>query len=100
MKLIVDGLNWLSDQDWGWWPMLKYRPRKDEAISNKLVLKLTPFFGTLSGLTIAAIAQHFLVVSYLLLDIGIGWVAFFAIYRVTFVPAWNSRARGLRGKNA
>jgi len=100
MKPIIDALNWLSDQDWGWWPLLKYRPPKSEIISNVLVAKLTPLFGTLSGLAIAAIAQHLRSVPYLSLDIAIGWVAYFVIYRASFVPAWNSRARSLRGENA
>lgn len=99
MRWIVDGLNWLSDQDWGWWPMLKYRPRKDELISNRLVLKLTPMFGTLSGLTIAFVAGHILSVRYLVVDIAVGWIAYFALYRAIFVPAWNSRASSIKSAN-
>ena len=100
MNPIIDALNWLSDQDWGWWPLLKYRPPKDEVISNALVLKLTPVFGTLSGLVVAAIAQHLKSIPYLLLDILIGWVAYIVIYRASFVPAWNSRALSMKRKNA
>lgn len=100
MKRIIDALNWLSDQDWGWWPLLIFRPQKSEIISNLQVLKMTPVFGSLSGLLIAAIAQDLLSMPNLLIDIAIGWVAYFVIYRTTFVPAWNSRARSLRAKDA
>jgi len=95
MKAIIDSLNWLSDQDWNWWPLLTLRPSKHEPITDGIVLKLTTFFGTLSGLAIIVIAKHHTSVGRMLIDITIGWAAFFSIYRTTFVPAWNARARRL-----
>jgi hypothetical protein len=97
MNPIIDALNWLSDQDWSWWPLLRYRPPKNRMISNTLVFKLTPFFGSLSGLAIAAIAQHFHSLTYLFLDIVVGWIAYFVIFRAIFVSAWNYRARSIQG---
>jgi len=95
MKPIIDSLNWLSDQDWNWWPLLKLRPSQHDRITDRVVLKLTAFFGTLSGLAIVAIARHYSSAEHVLIDMAIGWAAFYAIYRVTFVPAWNVRARRL-----
>ena len=100
MNKLVDVLNWLSDQDWEWWPLVGLRPPKDEDISNLLVLRLTPFFGTLSGLAIAGVAGHLRSPPHLLLDLVIGWVAFFVLYRASFAPAWNARARSLRAQGA
>lgn len=34
------------------------------------------------------------------IDVVVGWVLYFAIYRATFVPAWNARARSWAAKNA
>ena len=98
MKALIDLLNRLSDQDWEWWPLVRLRPPQDEDISSRLVMRLTPFFGTLSGLAIAAVAGHLLSVHYLLLELVVGWVAFFVLYRISFAPAWNVRARSLRSK--
>lgn len=100
MRRIAVALNWLSDQDWSWWPLVKYRPAKERVISNILVLKMTPLFGTLSGLAIAVIARHLPSLAYVLVDIAVGWIAYFVIFRASFVPAWNSRARSLKGNTA
>jgi hypothetical protein len=100
MNRIINILNWLSDQDWGWWPLLKFRPNKNQFITTKMVLQMTPVFGTLSGLAIAVVAQHLFSIQYLAIDVVVGWVLYFAIYRATFVPAWNARARSWAAKNA
>lgn len=100
MNRIIDTLNWLSDQDWEWWPLLRCRPDKNQFITTWLVLKMTPVFGTLSGLAITAIAQHLASIQHLLLDVAAGWVLYFMIYRATFAPAWNARARSLRVEHA
>jgi len=95
MKPIIDSLNWLSDQDWNWWPLLKLRPAKHDIITDRIALKLTAVFGTIAGLAIVVIAKHYTSAERILIDIAIGWAAFYAIYRTTFVPAWNARARRL-----
>jgi hypothetical protein len=100
VKAVMEALNWLSDLDWGWWPLLRLRPEKSEQMTSRLVLRLTPLFGTLAGLAIAAIAQHLASITHLLLDIAIGWIAFFVIQRGVFAPAWNARARKLAGDDA
>lgn len=43
-------MNNLTDMDWGWWPLIKMRPPKDQFIDNALLLKITPFFGTQAAL--------------------------------------------------
>jgi len=96
MNKLVDILNALADMDWGWWPLLRYRPPKHKDIDSVVILKLTPYFGTLTGLLIAYSAQQFNMPVSLIIYIGIGWFSFFILYRVAFAPAWNSRARKLR----
>ena len=43
-------MNWLSDMDWSWWPFLFLRPRKDEVMTNLIVLKISLCSGTIGGL--------------------------------------------------
>ena len=96
MKVVIDFMNWLTDMDWGWWPLLSARPSKERPIDIVVLAKITPFFGTLAGLLIAVIANHFTSLRRVLVDVGLAWVLFFIGYRLTFAIAWNSRARLLR----
>jgi len=96
MNPIINFMNWLTDMDWGWWPLLRFRPPKDEYIDNIVVLKITPFFGTVFGILIAIIWNHLHSPARIFLDVLNTWVLFFILYRITFAPAWNSRARILR----
>jgi hypothetical protein len=96
MKALIDFMNWLTDMDWGWWPLLSARPSKEKPIDSIVLAKITPFFGTLTGLLIAVIANHFTSLRRVLVDVGLAWVLFFIGYRLTFAIAWNSRARLLR----
>jgi len=93
MKALVKLMNWLTDMDWGWWPLLSARPPKDRPIDSAVVAKITPFFGTGAGLLIAVIEHHLASPLRVALDVLVGGAAFFILYRFTFALAWNSRAR-------
>jgi hypothetical protein len=95
VQTIVNFINWLNDMDWGWWPLLKCRPPKDKRISNRVVLRITPFFGTVSGVLIFLVSGEALTLLNLLLSLVAGWVLFFLIFRFTGAVAWNVRAKKL-----
>lgn len=100
MKPIEDFMNRLNDMDWGWWPLVSLRPPKDREIDNRLLLKLSPVFGGVSGLIgfLYCVMRHLTpatagraVFFYL-----IGCAVFFVVYKFTFAHFWNRRARRLR----
>ena len=93
MNALVKFLNWLTDMDWGWWPLLSMRPPRDKPINSAILLKITPCFGTIVGLAVAAIKHHLRSPARIAVDVLIAWLAFFVLYRFTFAVAWNSRAR-------
>jgi hypothetical protein len=93
MKALVDFMNWLTDMDWGWWPLLGARPSKDKPINSAVLLKITPYFGTATGLVIAIFEHHLTSLLRVAADVLVGWLVFFILYRFTFALAWNSRAR-------
>ena len=99
-KAVIDFMNWLTDMDLGWWPLLRLRPSMDQDIDSIVVLKLTPFFGTVCGVlvgSIIAIDSPELRSPMLFIAAFIyGCLTFFILYRFTFALAWNSRARTLR----
>lgn len=92
MNPIINLLNWLTDMDWGWWPLLKYRPPKSQLIDNRVVAKITPFFGTVTGFIILLIINEFNSVIFVFSVVGVSWFVFFIFYRITFAVAWNIRA--------
>lgn len=96
MKNIVDFMNWLTDMDWGWWPVLRLRPSKEKYIDSKLVLKITPIFGTAAGLIVAFFGYRILTPEIVILSVVGTWPVFFFAYRFTFALAWNARAEVLR----
>jgi len=92
-------MNALTDMDWGWWPVGFLRPPKNKDIDNRVLLKLTFFFGPTLGLAVfllrlarmeklspGGVAAHLL----------FGCVLFFVFYKFTFAFFWNRRARRLR----
>lgn len=98
MSRLVDLLNWFTDMDWGWWPLLKYRPAKVEYLDSRVLVKITPFFGTLTGLVFCYIANAFASLTDVFVCLVSGWIVFFSFYRVTFSVAWNVRADRLNKK--
>ena len=100
MKQIEDFMNWLTDMDGGWWPVVSFRPPRDRDIDNRVLLKISPIFGGVAGLIVllwfvfrhmTSITVGKVVIFYLL-----GCIAFFVIYKFTFAYFWNRRARRLR----
>ena len=89
-------MNRLTDMDGGWWPLLKWRPAKDEYIDNLLVLKTTPFFGTLIGLSFIITSSEYNDLTQILIKLALGWLLFFIAQRATFALAWNIRADKLK----
>jgi len=103
MQRIEDLMNWLTDRDWSWWPVVSLRPDKATEIDTWRLLKMSGAFAAIPGLvfvwfsvkpdpTLPAGPVAF----YLLL----GYVLFFVLYRVTFAHCWNRRARRLSDGNA
>lgn len=95
MKTLINIMNQLNDMDWSWWPLLRCRPVKDQPITTLVVLKMTPVFGTLTGILVALAGQFDTPVS-LLASLTFGWVSFFLLFRISFAAAWNHRAQALR----
>ncbi len=56
MRKFEDIMNWLTDLDWGWWPVLSMRPQKDDDIDNRVLLKISPIFGSVAGLILYVLA--------------------------------------------
>lgn len=100
MNKLSSFMNWLSDMDWGWWPLLKYRPAKDRDIDSGVLFKVTPLFGSLAGVLIAAGSSLLRDPLAVVGCIVVGWVLFFVLYRITFAVAWNRRAKELRKQRA
>jgi hypothetical protein len=98
MRAIEDFMNRLTDMDWGWWPVLHFRPAKDENIDNKVLIKITPIFGTFLALFILFTSTQNTLIS-VLTTVLVSWIAFFAAYKLTFAIAWNARASRLREQN-
>jgi len=100
MEHIERFMNRLTDMDAGWWPVVCFRPPKDRDIDDKVLLRISPIFGSVLGLLIfadRAVHQEVAVRgSTFLLATLAGWVAFFFLYKVTFAYFWNRRARRLR----
>ena len=99
MNKIISVMNWLTDMDWSWWPLLRCRPAKNEYIDNLVVLKITPFFGTIAGLIPISMMNNFDDLKVVIFFLLFGWVGFFILYRLTFSIAWNIRANSLKNEN-
>ena len=91
-------MNEWTDRDWGWWPLLKLRPKKEEAMTSRLLIKMTGLFGSCSGALawvfirlrhddVSLLAPGFIV--------ACSWLFFYFGYRFTFARAWNARAAEL-----
>ena len=92
MRKIESFLNWLTDMDWGWWPLLHLRPAKSEFINNSVLLKLTPVFGTMASI-IALLPNWPFSVQFGISVFVACWISFFIVYKFTFALAWNRRAK-------
>jgi len=52
MRRIEDFMNWLTDKDWTWEPVLSWRPAKPQNIDNRIIVRLAPIFGCLPALVV------------------------------------------------
>lgn len=100
MRRIEDFMNWLTDMDWGWWPVLSLRPPKDREINNRLLFKISLVFGSMAGLMVLLwlAFQHLttFTVGKALFFYLLCCATFFVIYKFTFAYFWNRRARRLK----
>ncbi|MDQ7027837.1 MAG: hypothetical protein Q9P01_17270 [Anaerolineae bacterium] len=109
MRWLEDSLNWLSDIDWGWWPMLFLRPAKNEVMTTPRILKISVYYGTIGAIVVAIpFILRFLQCDdcFLLDNAPLTLLAFafymytfmFLLYRFIFSIAWNNRAMRLQKK--
>ena len=95
MNKIVNFMNWLSDMDGGWWPLLKCRPGKSQYMDARVLLKITPFFGSLAGLVSIFLSATFGDLIHAAIYMLSAWFTFYFLFRLTFSVAWNIRADSL-----
>jgi hypothetical protein len=111
MRRLEDFMNWFTDMDSGWWPVLSLRPSKDRDIDNRVLFKISPVFGSLTGFAIfvlsypqmisaASVSGVVAVLADVMLWYLFGCVVFFVGYKFTFAYFWNRRARRLRSSEA
>ena len=95
-------MNWLTDMDWGWWPVISFRPPKERDIDNRVLFKISPVFGGVAGLILLLCVafSHFTSITAwkAALFYLAGCIAFFLSYKFTFAYFWNRRARRLRSQ--
>ena len=99
MTTLQKKMNQLSDADWGWWPLLGLRPKKETPMSSALVLGLTLTFGSVAAVVILAVCllRHgSLSTEAISMCVPLTWLFYFVIYRITFARAWNVRAEELK----
>ena len=91
-------MNKLTDMEWGWWPFLGLRPKKEAVMNTRLLLKITALFGSLSG-ALGLFIIHLRYDDVSLIGAGLAvvsaYLGFFFGYRFTFARAWNARAAEL-----
>ena len=104
MRRIENFMNWQSDIDWVWWPVVSIRPPKERDIDNRILLKMTSVFGPITGLLpFFLIAFHHSVkftATNAIIFAFFGCIVFFVLSKFTFTYFWNRRARRLRGSQA
>ena len=100
MRQIENFMNWLTDMDWGWWPVISFRPPKERDIDNRVLFKISPVFGGAAGLILLLLFafRHFtsITAGKAVLFYLAGCGAFFLFYKFTFAYFWNRRAKRLR----
>ena len=92
MNKLIDFMNKLTDMDSGWWPLVRCRPEKNAYIDAGVLIKITPFFGSVLGMLPILRFTEFRSPIGVLICLAVGWISFFLLYRFTFAVAWNIRA--------
>jgi len=104
MEQIEHFMNWMTDMDWGWWPVVRLRPQKERDIDNKVLLQISPIYGTPAGLLLFFLfsghPRTIFTLIILPLAVLVGWGLFFITYKSTFAYFWNRRASRLRSAPA
>ena len=102
MRQVEDFMNWLTDMDWGWWPVVSLRPQKKQDIDNSVLLKISPVFGTATGLIPLLCFSFLHMVTITATKVAsfyaLGCVIFFVGYKFSFAYFWNRRARRFRSQ--
>lgn len=96
MNAFVKIMNSMTDMDWGWWPFLFLRPKKDEFMTSRIVAKMSLYYGTFYGIFLGLYiykTTNSLPLSALSIPKFI--VLFFLVYRLTYAIFWNIRVKEL-----
>jgi hypothetical protein len=106
LDAIENAVLWLADQDWAWWPVLRFRPDRAEPITDRLIIVMSSMVGC--GVALIDLGVRFstsdltrhsagVLVIY---SLAIGVLALLAWMAVLSVAAdcWNRRALRLTGR--
>ena len=105
---MIEGLerfvNYVSDLDHEWGPLLFLRPARDERMSSARVALIAALYGVLAGCLVDVVVrlsgEHAESLHPLFFPAS-ATLGFFVVYRFTFAAGWNRRAeRLLRGERA
>lgn len=105
MRTLENFMNRLTDMNSGWWPFLHLRPESNQLIDNKVLLKMSIYYGPLYGVILAFVLvlpgipelSPRAVAASALVSTVLFTVLFFVAYKYTFALFWNRRARRLQG---
>jgi len=92
-------MNDLTDMDWGWWPFLHLRPRREDYIDLRLLFRMCLHYGPIIALAFIGIdlAADDPVSIPTIVGYAIGCpLIFFVMYLISFAYFWNRRADRLR----
>lgn len=95
---LESAVNWLSDRDWFWWPVLFLRPARNEPFSWALIIGLS-FFGSLVAHSVVLLLRHLMHKPFLPERIVyVHTVVFLFSLLLYYIHAkcWNSRASRLK----
>lgn len=97
LNLIAHIHNWLSGQDFIWWPFSFLRPDPKELMSYKLTLLMTACFGglTFTMFTVLAVMNNAFNIKDAFITLLFSFLGFFTWFNIITRPLWNHRARQL-----
>lgn len=102
MSALENFMNRLTDMDSGWWPFLYLRPEKSQLINNRILLKMSIYFGPMYGVILSFLLVVLKLAGISLFSIAANAIAitvlFFPLYKYTFALFWNRRARRLQAQ--
>ena len=102
MRTLEDFMNRLTDMDSGWWPFLYLRPETSQLMDNRILLKMSIYFGPLYGAILSFLPVLFKRAEFSLSSVVasavIVTILFFPLYKYTFALFWNRRARRLQAQ--